>query len=110
MNVKIGENFISKQNLYYEDGETPFPVTAIKRLRGKLVQTDAVIKEYTYPGDSLRQGDTSYQIEIEISKVVSAKLSIGPLYLDLYLDKTNPEFELDSTQLIIQRILIAEMS
>jgi hypothetical protein len=108
MNIRIGENFISKQNLYYEDGVTPFPVSLIKRLKGVLVQNEVNVKEYIYP-NILKKGDTNYQVKIEISKQVSSKLQIGTLYMDLYLEYINSELELDPTQLIIQRVAIAEV-
>jgi hypothetical protein len=93
-----GENVIFQRNLKKADG-SPLLYADVSTLTVALIQNGEVIETLTKGvGAYIRQGDTTSQLEYEISTTTSNKFSRGRVMAKYTLIYTNAEFSGEGTQ------------
>ena len=98
MTIYSGENVIVKINLFQSDGATPLLLSSLQSLVVRIKQS-TVLATYTLgTNNQVRQGDSTSQLEIEITQALSAILKKGQVYAQLEMQITNDEFEVDTYQ------------
>ena len=98
MKIISGENLILKINLFQSNGTTPLLISSTHSIVARIKQT-STIATYTYgTSPQIRQGDSTSQIEIEITQALSALLKKGSVYVQLEIEFENAEFEVDDYQ------------
>lgn len=98
MTIYSGENLIVKVNLFQSDGSTPLLLSSLQSLVVKVKQT-TVLATYTLgTNGQVRQGDSASQVEVEITQALSLLLKKGSVYLQIEMQVTNAEFEVDDYQ------------
>lgn len=92
-----GENKIIQRKLYLDNGITPLDITTLLLMKAQVKQFKRVIVEYTLGDDEeirLKTGTTD-TIEIEITKELSAKFIEGDLDIQLVMEMTDTDFDVD---------------
>lgn len=96
MSAIIGENHIVRVSLFQTDGTTPLLLTDLVAKSVKIIQHNKTLATYVFGTDAeIRQGTTTSEIEIEIKKVVSEQFRRGKVFIELTLDRTDADFDVD---------------
>lgn len=94
-----GENLISRITLYESDGVTPILLSSLALLFIKVRSRNKEFGPYIYgANDEIRVGATNYEIEFEITKSISRQFGLGTIQLQITIERTNAEFEVDGVQ------------
>lgn len=95
--IKIGEDAKVERTLFYDDGTTPLPLSDLVSISAQIRQYDRVIASYTLkptPADAqIEEGDTTNEVRIHLTSLVSATLREGPVYFRLLLGKTDATYQ-----------------
>ena len=97
--INKGENFIEVRDLKQANG-SPLLLSDVESITVQLIQ-GLFIQEYTYPSAALRTGDTTSQVELEVTTIISNKLVPGNVNLIWKVKKIESEFEIEGSQLDI---------
>jgi len=85
-------------NLLKKDG-TPLVIsTDVNTATCKLKQNGNVIETYSYPSDYLRVGETTNQLELEITSAITATFSKGPVFVFTEVNADDSDFDEALTQ------------
>lgn len=95
--INKGENVIIRRNLQKADGSNLL-LSEITSLSVSIIQDGAVIETLTYPSTYLRQGQSTNQLELEISTTNSNKFKVGKVSLKYTIVFANAEFTGEGTQ------------
>lgn len=95
--IQKGENVIIRRNLLKADGSALL-LAQITSLSVAIIQDGYVIETLTYPGTHIRQGESTSQLELEISTTNSNKFKKGKVNLKYTLIFANIEFEAEGIQ------------
>lgn len=91
-----GENHIVRVMLYEVDGVTELVLPNLYRIEASIRQRSTTIATYIYGTDAeLRDGIATGQLELEVKKAVSQQFESGVVYMDITIDKTDPDFDVD---------------
>ena len=89
-----GENALVKQNLLASDGTTPVLLSSLTYLSAQVIQFRRVLASYVYGTDAeIRQGDSTSQVEVEISEALSATFKEGLVTVRLTMDQADADFD-----------------
>ena len=95
--IQKGENVIIRRNLLKAD-ESALLLADITSLTVDIKQGGDVIDTLTYPGAYIRQGESTSQVEIEISTTNSNKFKAGKVSLRYTIIANNADFSGEGTQ------------
>ena len=98
MTIYSGENVIVKINLLQGDGATPLLLSSLQSLVVKIKQSTTLATYTLGTNEQVRQGDSTSQVEIEITQALSDTLKKGQVYAQLEMQIANAEFEVDTYQ------------
>lgn len=101
LQIYPGENLMIRLNLIKKDG-TPLVIsTDLNSCTISLKQNGRVIETYTYPtpaNDYLRVGETTSQMELEITSAITAPLTKGALSIFVEVNADDTDFDEALTQ------------
>jgi hypothetical protein len=105
-----GENYLVRIDMLQSDGETPLLLSACESISVKVIQGSVTLASYVYGTDpEVRQGESTSQLEVEITKAVSQKFRTGSVYLKLTVQETDAEFVVDEVHRDIDLIEILDV-
>jgi len=99
--IKRGENAIIQRNLFYSNGSTALLLSSLSLLHAEIIQYGKVLATYVYlPTPSpvqteIRQGTSTSNIEVEITKEVSDTFREGSVTMKLIMEMTDAEYATD---------------
>lgn len=108
MKISKGENILVRRNLYQADGTTPLLISSLSLAKVTLRQNNQVVITYVLgTNPEIRPGVQTNQIELEITKSLSASLQIGELIAEWEFEVNDSEFQVDgvNNQQFIETIL-----
>ena len=95
--INKGENVIIRRNLLKADGSNLL-LSETTSLTVDVIQNGYVIESYTYPSTYLRQGESTNQMELEISTTISNQFKKDKVSLKYTLIFANAEFSGEGVQ------------
>ena len=99
--IKRGENAIIQRNLFASDGTTPLLLSSLSLLHAQIIQHGKVLATYIYlptPNPvqaEIRQGTSTSNIEVEITKDLSDDFKEGSVTMKLIMEQTDAEYAVD---------------
>lgn len=99
--LKKGENALIRRNLLAVNGTTPILLSSLVFLHAHIIQYGRLFATFTYlPTPSpvqneIRQGESTSQIEVEITKELSLLFREGAVTMKLIMEQTDASFETD---------------
>lgn len=107
MEIIKGENAIVRVALK-QSNDSALLLSDCTLIKAEIMQFDKVVATYTYgTDDQIRQGATTSEVEIEITKSLSTRLKGSAVDLRLTIETDNEEFEVDEskqTDIMIEEI------
>jgi hypothetical protein len=106
--IKPGENAIIKKDVYGTGAL--LLLSSLVSAKVDIMFNSKILATYTYPSTYLRQGDTTSQLELEISSILSADFRPNTtIDAQWTLVKTNSEFSsTEQKDIIKEAILMVE--
>ena len=95
--INKGENVLIRRNLKKADG-TDLLLADISSLTVAIIQDGYVIEQLAYPSAYLRQGESTSQLELEISTTISGNFKTGKVTLKYTVVFPNTDFDAEGIQ------------
>lgn len=95
--INKGENVLIRRNLQKADGSNLL-LSEVSSIVAAITQDGYVIDTLSYPSTYLRQGDSTSQLELEITTATSDRFKPGKVIVKYTIIFANPEFEGEGIQ------------
>lgn len=109
LSIKAGENFLVRFNLLKKDGSALVIATDLISAVAEIKQNGKIIETLTYPAANLRVGETSNQLEIEVTQATSDLFTGGDITVKITVVATDAEFDTEEEQKKVYEKLVAKV-